>query len=202
VRIPVRLLLGTGLLLIGVGLLMQTGVNASSGWTVLVPGFIVGGFGIGLVNPALASTAIGVVPPARSGMASGINSTFRQVGIATGIAALGAVFQHQVTQKTVTQLNASPHGASIIAGTHGALPAALQGGGVQQLSAALPTGARAVLVHAYRSGFTAAFSEITLIAAIVALIGSALAYWLVRPQDFVATGAPVTPEEERTPVAA
>ena len=29
-------------------------------------------------------------------MASGINSTFRQVGIATGIAAWGAIFQHEV----------------------------------------------------------------------------------------------------------
>ena len=50
-----------------------------------------------MVNPPLASTAIGVVPVERSGMASGINSTFRQVGIATGIAGLGAVFQHSVT---------------------------------------------------------------------------------------------------------
>jgi hypothetical protein len=48
---------------------------------------------VGLINPPLASAAIGVVPPERSGMASGANSTFRQVGIATGIAALGAVFQ-------------------------------------------------------------------------------------------------------------
>ncbi len=34
------------------------------------------------------------VEPARAGMASGINSTFRQVGIATGVAALGAVVAH------------------------------------------------------------------------------------------------------------
>ncbi len=104
VRIQVRLLLGVGLLCIGIGLLLQSSVNASSTWTVLVPGFLIGGAGIGLVNPALASTAIGVVPPARSGMASGINSTFRQVGIATGIAGLGAVFQHQVTQETVSAI--------------------------------------------------------------------------------------------------
>jgi hypothetical protein len=31
-------------------------------------------------------------------MASGANNTFRQVGIATGIAALGAVFQHDISQ--------------------------------------------------------------------------------------------------------
>ena len=64
-------------------------VAASSGWTLLLPGFVLAGIGIGLTNPALASTAVGVVSPERSGMASGTNSTFRQVGIATGIAALG-----------------------------------------------------------------------------------------------------------------
>ena len=34
-------------------------------------------------------------------MASGINSTFRQVGIATGIAAWGAIFQHVVRDEFV-----------------------------------------------------------------------------------------------------
>ena len=43
---------------------------------------IVAGIGVGFINPPLASTAVGVVPPQRAGMASGINSTFRQVGIA------------------------------------------------------------------------------------------------------------------------
>lgn len=44
----------------------------------------------------LASTAVGVVEPARAGMASGINATFRQIGIATGIAALGSIFAAKV----------------------------------------------------------------------------------------------------------
>ena len=46
----------------------------------------------------LASTAVGVVEPARAGMASGINSTLRQVGIATGVAALGAIFSHHASE--------------------------------------------------------------------------------------------------------
>ena len=39
-------------------------------------------------------TRLESVEPARAGMASGINSTLRQVGIATGVAALGAIFSH------------------------------------------------------------------------------------------------------------
>lgn len=95
-RLPARLFLSLGLALVGTGLLLMRGLEPDSGWTALLAGFILAGAGIGMVNPPLASTAIGVVPPARAGMASGINTTFRQVGIATGIAGLGAIFQAQV----------------------------------------------------------------------------------------------------------
>jgi predicted MFS family arabinose efflux permease len=96
VRVPIRLLLGVGLLFVSGGLLAMTLITPTSGWTALIPGFVLQGIGVGLINPPLASAAVGVVPPARSGMASGANSTFRQVGIATGIAALGAIFQAEL----------------------------------------------------------------------------------------------------------
>ena len=91
-----RILFGVGMSLVGAALLLMHGLTPSSGWTHLLPGFIVGGIGVGLVNAPLASTAVGVVEPRRAGMASGINNTFRQVGIATGIAGLGAIFQHKI----------------------------------------------------------------------------------------------------------
>jgi EmrB/QacA subfamily drug resistance transporter len=92
-RVPVRFLLGGGMTLVGVSLLLMHGITHSSNWTTLLAGFIVGGIGIGFVNPPLAATAVGVVEPRRAGMASGINNTFRQVGIATGVAGLGAIYQ-------------------------------------------------------------------------------------------------------------
>ena len=58
VRIQSRYLLGTGLLLVAAGCLLMATTHASSGWTVLLPGFIVAGIGIGTVNPVLASSAI------------------------------------------------------------------------------------------------------------------------------------------------
>ncbi len=95
-RVPTRLLIGPGFLLIAFGLLLMHGLDVSSDWTALLPGMIVSGIGAGLVNVPLASTAVAVVEPARAGMASGVNATFRQVGIATGIAALGAIFSHAI----------------------------------------------------------------------------------------------------------
>ena len=70
-HVPTRLLIGPGFVLIGVGLLLMRGIDAGSDWTHLLPGMIVSGVGAGLVNVPLASTAVGVVEPARAGMASG-----------------------------------------------------------------------------------------------------------------------------------
>ena len=95
-RVPVRLLLGTGLAFVTVGLLLMGNLSDSSGWTALLPGQILSGIGIGLATPALASTAVGVVPPQLSGMASGASNTARQLGLATGIAGLGSIFQSKI----------------------------------------------------------------------------------------------------------
>jgi predicted MFS family arabinose efflux permease len=58
-----------------------------------------------MVNPPLASTAISVVPPQRVGMASGGNTTFRQIGIAAGIAVLGTVFASHARTDVTGGLN-------------------------------------------------------------------------------------------------
>ncbi|HEY5099466.1 MAG TPA: MFS transporter [Gaiellaceae bacterium] len=92
-RVPIRVLLGSGMGLVTIALYLMYGVKVSSGWTTLLAGFLIGGIGIGMVNPPLATTAVSVVPVQRAGMAAGVNNTFRQVGIATGIAGLGAIFQ-------------------------------------------------------------------------------------------------------------
>src|SRR5271154_6726454 len=186
VRVPIRLLLSAGLLLVSAGLLTMTAVDASSGWTVLVPGFLLAGAGIGLINPPLASTAVGVVHHSRSGMASGINNTFRQVGIATGVAGLGAVFQHEVTHQTSAALTSSAAGRQALAAAHGNLSGALVSGEVSQLARHLPPATRAALGDAYRLGFTDALTTILLIAAAIALAGALLAFVLVRGRDFVA----------------
>jgi EmrB/QacA subfamily drug resistance transporter len=188
VRVPVRLLLGVGLLLVSAGLLAMTAVDASSGWTALIPGFLIAGFGVGVINPPLASTAIGVVHYSRSGMASGINNTFRQVGIATGIAGLGAVFQHDVTLKTTATLASSVPGHQVLGAAHGQLGGALVSGDVSALARHLSPAARAALEHSYRVGFTSAFTTILIIASAVAFVGALCGFALVRSRDFVASG--------------
>jgi hypothetical protein len=62
---------------------------------------------------------------------------------------------------------------------------------VGQIARGLPHPARAALMHAYRVGFTEAFTSILIIAACVALAGSACAFALVRSRDFVTAEPPV-----------
>jgi hypothetical protein len=47
--------------------------------------------GTGLFNPAVTAVALGTVPMEQSGVAAGVNDTFRQAGIAVGVAALGVL---------------------------------------------------------------------------------------------------------------
>jgi EmrB/QacA subfamily drug resistance transporter len=185
VRVKARYLMGTGLLLVTVGLFVMTTIHADSAWTVLLPGYLLAGAGIGMVNPVLASSAIAVVPPERSGMASGINSTFRQVGLATGIAALGAVFQSQIRAKVTGSLLASEAGRTLAAQRGGQLGAALTSGQVRSTIRSLPPAQSAALLHAYRVGFAGSLNDLLLIGACVALLGSIGAFVLVRQRDFV-----------------
>jgi predicted MFS family arabinose efflux permease len=90
-RVPARGLLSAGLLLTAVGLWLMAGLETGSRWTALLAGFLVGGVGVGMLNPVIADVAMSVVPKERSGMAAGINDTFRQLGVAVGIAAWGAL---------------------------------------------------------------------------------------------------------------
>ncbi len=203
VRIQSRYLLGTGLLLVALGLFLMSMIHTASGWTVLVPGFIVTGFGIGMVNPVLASAAVSVVPPEHSGMASGANNTFRQVGIATGIAALGAVFQSQIQHATAMALRTSAVGQDVLTRGGTALKGALAGGGVRQVAASIPSAsARATLLHAYRVGFAGTLDHLMIIGVVVAAIGSVGAFALIRQRDFVSSYAPPATVLEQPTVAA
>jgi EmrB/QacA subfamily drug resistance transporter len=189
-RLPARGLLGGGLLLVALGLFLMRGVDTGSTWTALLPGFVIAGIGIGTINPSIANAAIGVVAPARAGMASGISSTFRQVGIATGIAGLGAVFQSQITSRLVTALAGTPGAAHAMQVGRG-----VASGGAPQAIAAAPAASRPRLEHAIHAAFSAALNDLLLISAVVALAGAVLAFALVRGSDFVAHGAgPPQPE--------
>lgn len=177
-KVQARYLLSAGLALVGGGLLLMGGLGVDSEWTALLLGFLVGGVGVGLVNPVIADVALSVVPKEQSGMAAGINDTFRQVGIAVGIAAWGAVFLGTGAAKT----EAVADGALTHQQAHD-LVEATSSGALPQAVAGLPAGARDVATNAAQQGFISGLNEILLLGALLSLAGAVLALLLVRERE-------------------
>jgi EmrB/QacA subfamily drug resistance transporter len=181
-----RILFAVGLGLVGLGLVLMHGITPTSEWTTLLAGFIAAGIGVGITNPTIAQVAVGVVEPARSGMASGINNTFRQVGIATGIAGLGAIFQARVESNATRSLETSgvpAQKADAIA--HTIATQRVGGGG---------GGGSGAIAHAAQVASINALNEILLVAALVVFAGALLGLILVRSDDFAHGPEPVAAE--------
>jgi EmrB/QacA subfamily drug resistance transporter len=90
-RVSPRAMVSVGLLLVGAGMALLTLAQVDSSWAIGLPGSIVAMIGTGLFNPSITGFALGTVPERQSGLAAGVNDTFRQAGIAVGVAALGAL---------------------------------------------------------------------------------------------------------------
>jgi EmrB/QacA subfamily drug resistance transporter len=188
---PVRWLIGPGLFLVGIALLLMSHLDGTSSWTHLIPGFIVAGVGSGMVNPPLASTAVGVVAPQRSGMASGVNTTFRQIGIAIGIAAYGSIFASSLQHKLDRALGG-------ISSLHRILPelvTSIQQGKAAQAIDAVPAPLRGRFIAALHSSFAGGLNVLFVVSGALALVGAIGSLALIRSRDFVAShGAPPAPE--------
>jgi EmrB/QacA subfamily drug resistance transporter len=179
-RVPARVMLSTGLGLTGLGLVLMSGLEAGSEWTTLLGGFLVAGAGIGLLNPVIADVAVSVVPKEQSGMASGINDTFRQVGIAVGIAAWGALFLGRGADE-VSQLAAGTPAAD------GERPRELieaaSSGNLDEALAGVPAQAQATVANAAGEGFLAGLNEVLLLGALLSFAGAVVALLLVREHE-------------------
>jgi hypothetical protein len=130
-------------------------------------------------------------------MASGINTTFRQVGIATGIAVFGTLFASRLTGDIVSGLAGTPQ-----AGHAPAIAAAFSQGQGQHVIATLPPAARSAVAHAASAAFVSGLNEILVVGGVGALVAAVAATVLIRRKDFVAQAhAAPSPREQREPQA-
>ena len=90
-RIGSRALMTAGMLCLTASLVIFSRLGLDSTFWDILPGLIVGGFGMGLVMTPMTAAALGSVPVEKSGVGSGVLNTFRQVGGALGIAVMGAI---------------------------------------------------------------------------------------------------------------
>ncbi|HEV3171553.1 MAG TPA: MFS transporter [Actinocrinis sp.] len=92
-RVPVGLIATAGSLLFGLGFVIDL---ASIGTTPayaadLLPGWLVGGAGVGLALPTILSSATADLPPSRAATGSAVVNMSRQIGTVLGVSMLVAV---------------------------------------------------------------------------------------------------------------
>lgn len=174
-RMSMRVLVFLASMFIAGGLALVVLADEHTAWTVLIPSMVVGGVGLGMFQPLRAAISIGVVEPDRAGMASGINETFQQVGVAIGIAALGALFESRVVSAFA---GSAADGQLVAAGQLDAVGRA----GPEVLGAA-------------RQAFVSGFHQTMLVCAALAVVAAVIALAMIRTRDFHASALSAIPPE-------
>lgn len=174
-RLPVWLVIGVGLALGGVGMLLMGRLDAGSEWTALLAGFVLAGAGMGVLSYSISQAAVSAVETGRAGMATGAVNTMRQVGVAAGVAVLGAVFQHQVTQQASDRLA----DAGVPSGKAQAAADAIGSGAGTQVADGLPAAARAALAHVAKAATASGLDDVLVAGGIACLVSAVLAAVLI-----------------------
>jgi len=90
-RVGSRWLIAAGMTTVAACCLLLSTINLHSSFWNLLPAFILGGLGMSFVMTPMSAAVMGAAPVAKAGVASGVLNTFRQVGVALGIAITGAI---------------------------------------------------------------------------------------------------------------
>lgn len=194
--VPMRFVFFGSLVALAIGLSLIQGVTEHSSWTALLPSMIVMGIGMGLFNPPRAAAAIGVTEPARAGMASGINETFQQVGVAVGIAAIGSVFENSVANRfagTAVGHTLASAGANVHA-----LGKAVASGAIGNVVHATPPAVHDAVLAAGQSSFVGGLHMAFWLLAGVSIVGAVVGLLFVRTRDLHASALTGIPPEDET----
>jgi MFS family permease len=95
-RVGSRWMMGGGMVLLSVSLFIFSRLDGASNFWDLLPGLMVGGFGMGLVMTPTTAAAMGSVPVDKAGVGSAVLNSMRQVGGSLGIAVMGAIVASEV----------------------------------------------------------------------------------------------------------
>ncbi len=175
-RISTQRLLALGQLLVGAGSLGLLLANRDSGWRAFALGAAVSGIGTGLINGQMTNAAMSIVPPERSGMASGINGTMRQIGVALGFAGLGAILA-AATGAAFAPAAAALH---VTAGDSAVLAGFVIKGDLTGGAARLPEALHPAFLEAAHTALFHGFRTIATVAGLVGLGGAAATFALLR----------------------
>jgi EmrB/QacA subfamily drug resistance transporter len=187
-RLGPRLPLAVGLALVGVALLLMTGLGADSGFSALWPSMAMVGIGLGFVITASAEAIIGNAPVDDAGIASGLQSTAIQVGGVMGTAILGSILTSQVGSVLFEKLTAAGVPAPTAQQLEGAKELVGQG---QAPLEGVPANLHAAVTTGSHEAFLVGFHTSMLVGGILALLAAGAALFVQRTENPGAAGAAV-----------
>jgi hypothetical protein len=146
-------------------------LSTGSGYAIALPSYLLLGLGYGLAVPATSALAMGALAVGRSGLASGVLNTSRQVGAAIGLAAFGSIgatiargdWAGHVRALAPTVRERATELSPIVAGGQGATVAS-------RLGAAQGHAADAAFVSGLRGAMLVAGGLILLVAALAVVL--------------------------------
>jgi EmrB/QacA subfamily drug resistance transporter len=163
-RIGPRPLMSLGLVFVSISLFWQGHLAVDTSYGFLAGAFVLMGVGMGLVMSPMSTAAMNAVDASKAGVASGVLNMSRMVGGSFGVAAMGALIAGLGRSKIDELVPQLP------SGTRDKLAESLGAGG---------QGASGTAGNAVKEAYVYALNNGLRFGALLALVGAALAWWLV-----------------------
>jgi EmrB/QacA subfamily drug resistance transporter len=164
---------GTGLLVMSIGMAVRTFSTADSGFGLLLVALVIIGTGVGLLVAPSTGAIMSSLRPEQAGVGSAINDASRQIGAAVGVAVLGSIWS------SAYRSGLDAHSVSSAVPPEALAQSRDSVGAVVRTAAGLSPDARIELLHAAKVAFVHGSNLANIVAAVVVLISSGLAFRLL-----------------------
>lgn len=178
-RVPLSLLLGGSLALVGAGAAWLTVLSPGVTIAALAGPLLVIGTGTGVAFGLLDGAAISAAPPERAGMAAGMFNTARLASEAIVIAAMGSVLVTLTDRGLAGHLGALAPGA----GQTTVASQVVQGAPIRGLSAVSAAADPARAQHVLAAAYTSGLHHVLWMLAVVCWAGAPVIAALLRSRD-------------------
>jgi EmrB/QacA subfamily drug resistance transporter len=110
-RLGTRVIVCTGLALLGGSFFWIAQVGASTSYLIIVAQMLMMGSGIGFISTPATESILSVLPPAKAGVGSAVNDATRETGGTLGVAIIGSVYTSLYASRLTTGASQLPRAA-------------------------------------------------------------------------------------------
>jgi Na+/melibiose symporter-like transporter len=170
-KVGTKLVVGTGILLVAIGMVVVSSVPVANGYLRLLIGLAILSSGMGCVMAPATESIMGSLPPSKAGVGSAMNDTTRQMGGALGVAVIGSILASGYRPKVAAGLAKLGAPDSLIAAAKDSV-----GGAVDTARATVVEPLQSAAIGVARSEYVHAFAGAMRVAAVVVAVGAVIAF--------------------------